>query len=280
MTTAPPPTGGPVETSTLVPVRPSAHRRTGSLMWLSILSPIVVVALWQLSAAVGWLDQRYFPSPWNVLVNLKQFAQSGALLENLAPTMKRLVIGMLLGGIPGVIIGLLMGYQRVIRAIVQPLVDLTFPIPKVAVFPLLLLIFGLGERATYVAIAISVIFLVLINACDGVRNLQPIYWDVGHDCGASRWMIFKDIALPGALPQTLTGIRLATNVALLVVVATEFVGSASNKGMGFVIWNSWNYFQVQRMYAGLIVLAIVGVTLSIALRSLERLLVPWMRRTR
>jgi len=137
----------------------------------------------------------------------------------------------------------------------------------------MIMLFGIGEGSKYAIIAIAVVFLVLINTETGVRNIDRIYFDVGRNYGASQRMFFTDIALPGALPLIMAGLKLGMGVALIVIVSAEFVGAKS--GIGYFIWNSWSIFQVEWMYAGLMVTAILGFVSAVLLGALERVLVPW-----
>jgi NitT/TauT family transport system permease protein len=179
----------------------------------------------------------------------------------------------LIGAVPGIVVGLAMGLFSPIRAVIQPLIDATFPIPKIAILPLFIMIFGIGEESKYAIIATAVIYLVLINTVAGVRNIDRIYLDVGKNFHASRLMMFTDIAFPGALPLIVAGVKLGMGVALLVIVSAEFVGARS--GLGYLIWTSWQVFQVEKMYVGLMVIAVVGFASAILLTWLERVLVPW-----
>ena len=166
-----------------------------------------------------------------------------------------------------------MGLWAPVRALIEPLIDATFPIPKIAVLPLFIMIFGLGEESKYAIIATAVIYLVLINTASGVRNIDKIYLDVGKNFHAGRLIVFTDIALPGALPMILAGLKLGMGVALLVIVSAEFVGAKS--GIGFLIWTSWQVFEVEKMYVGLVVSALLGLITAVFLNWLERRLVPW-----
>jgi ABC-type nitrate/sulfonate/bicarbonate transport system permease component len=243
---------------------------------LSVLSPAILVALWEVAALAGRVDTRFFPAPSSIFQALGRMIQSGELWEHLSISLQRIAIGFTIGAVPGVIIGLAMGLFGPIRAVIQPLVDGTFPIPKIAVLPLFIMIFGIGEESKYAIIAVAVIYLVLINTAAGVRNIERIYLDVGKNFHASRLMMFTDIALPGALPMIVTGLRLGMGVALLVIVAAEFVGARS--GIGYVIWTSWQVFQVEKLYVGLLVIALVGFGSAILLSWLERVMVPWKHR--
>jgi NitT/TauT family transport system permease protein len=248
---------------------------------LSILSPLILLGLWELFAQVRVIDTRFFPAPssifgvlWQMVRPSTQFP-GGELWFHLGISVTRIVIGFLIGAVPGVCIGLAMGLFGPIRALIQPLIDATFPIPKVALLPLFIMIFGIGEESKYAIIATAVIYLVLINTVAGVRNIDTIYLDVGKNFHASRLMMFTDIALPGALPMIVTGIKLGMGVALLVIVTAEFVGAKS--GIGYLIWTSWQVFQVEKMYGGLIIIAVVGFLTAGLLSWLERVIVPWKR---
>jgi NitT/TauT family transport system permease protein len=249
--------------------RPMAERT------LSVLSPLILLGLWEILARVGVIDTRFFPGPSSIFGVFGQMIGSGELPTHLAISLQRIAIGFLIGAVPGVVLGLTMGLFSPVRAIIQPLIDATFPIPKIAILPLFIMIFGIGEESKYAIIATAVIYLVLINTVAGVRNIDRIYLDVGRNFRASRRMMFTDIALPGALPLVVAGLKLGMGVALLVIVSAEFVGAKS--GIGYLIWTSWQVFQVEKMYVGLMVIAIVGFATAILLNWLERVLVPWKR---
>lgn len=251
----------------------------GTERLMSVLSPIILLAVWEVLARLGVIDTRFFPAPSSILQVLWQMLQPtdqypyGELWYQLSASLSRIALGFLIGAVPGVIIGLAMGLFRPVRALIQPLIDATFPIPKIAVLPLFIMIFGIGEQSKYALIATAVIYLVLINTVSGVRNIDQIYLDVGKNFHANSWMMFRDVALPGALPLVLTGLKLGMGVALLVIVAAEQV--AAKSGLGYLIWTSWQVFQVEKMYVGLMVIAIVGFGTALLLNWLERWLVPW-----
>ena len=248
---------------------------------ISVLSPLLLLGVWELLALRSVIDTRFFPAPhvifaamWQMILPSQNFP-TGELWYHLSISLERIVIGFVIGAVPGIIIGLAMGLFGPIRAMIQPLIDATFPIPKVALLPLFIMIFGIGEESKYAIIATAVIYLVLINTVAGVRTIDRIYLDVGKNFHASRSMMFTDVALPGALPMILTGVKLGMGVALLVIVTAEFVGAKS--GIGYLIWTSWQVFQVEKMYVGLVVSAVVGFGTAILLNWLEKAFVPWKR---
>jgi ABC-type nitrate/sulfonate/bicarbonate transport system permease component len=261
--------------------RPPRFDRAAVERLLSVLSPILLLALWEVFAQVRIIDTRFFPAPSSIFAVLFQMLQpsqqfpGSELWQNLSISLVRIAVGFVIGAVPAILLGVAMGLFSPMRAIVQPLVDATFPIPKIAILPLYIMIFGIGEESKYAIIATAVFFLVLINTVAGVRNIDAIYLDVGKNFHASRAMMFTDIALPGALPMIVTGLKLGMGVALLVIVSAEFVGAKS--GIGYLIWTSWQIFQVEKMYVGLMVIAVVGFATAIALNWVERAIVPWKR---
>jgi NitT/TauT family transport system permease protein len=240
---------------------------------LSIFSPVLLLVLWEVLVQTGLLDKRFFPAPSSIVGTFTNLVTSGDLWKHLQASITRILIGFALGAIPAIFLGISMGLFRWVRAFFSPMVASLYPIPKIAILPLIMLIFGLGEQSKWVIIAIGVFFLVLYNTMAGVMNIPNIYLDVGRNFGASRWQFYKTIALPGALPLIFTGVKLAAGVALLIIVAAEFVGAKT--GIGYMIWQSWQTFSVETMYVGLVVIAILGYLVSLGLDELEHVLIPW-----
>jgi NitT/TauT family transport system permease protein len=122
-------------------------------------------------------------------------------------------------------------------------------------------------------VAIGVFYPVLINAAAGVREINRIYLDVGHNFRASRWQVFYTIALPGSLPLIMTGIKLGVGMGLILIAIAEMIGAKS--GLGYMIWNAWEVLSVETMYVGLLMIALLGFLFTFALNELERWIIPW-----
>lgn len=236
-------------------------------------SPILLLLAWEISARAGALDTRFFPAPSRIFETLFKLAENGVLWTNTWASLQRLFWGFLLGGVPALVLGISMGLYRPLRAAVDPLVAATYPIPKSAIMPLILLIFGLGEASKIVMVAIGVFYPVVINSMAGVLEIDRIYLDVGRNFRASRWQVFRTIALPGALPLIMTGIKLGVGMGLILIAIAEMIGAKS--GLGFMIWNAWEILSVETMYVGLVVIAVLGFVFSLALDELERYVLPW-----
>ena len=240
---------------------------------LAVMSPLALLALWEITAQVGLLDTRFFPPPTRIASQFVELVQSGELLVNTWVSLQRLFFGFLLGGIPALVLGLIMGLYRPIRAAIDPLIAATYPIPKSAVLPLILLIFGLGEMSKIVMVAIGVFFPVVINTTAGVLEIDKIYHDVSKNFGASRWQVFRTVALPGAMPLIMTGVKLGIGLGLILIAIAEMVGAKS--GLGYMIWNAWQIFSVETMYVGILVISVLGVLFTVVMNELEQVIIPW-----
>jgi len=236
-------------------------------------SPVLFLALWQLASTQEWIDRRFFPPPTDIFSAIRELAENGQLWDDVTKSLTRIGIGFVMGAIPGILIGLAIGLMPMFRAFVQPIVDATFPLPKLALVPLFILVFGIGEMSKYMIVASAVFYLVLINTADGVRHIDSIYFDVAKNSEASRWLMFRKVALPGALPDMMTGLRLALGIALLVIVGAEFINA--REGVGYLIWSSWQTFRIDYMYAGLFLAAAIGIVFAVSLRALEKFVIPW-----
>ena len=242
---------------------------------LAILSPVAVLAAWQLASNMGWTNQRYVPSPLTIAQAGWDLALSGRLALDIGASLRRLVVGFVLGAVPGVMIGMVMGLNRWVRATIDPLVAALYPIPKIAILPLLMLAFGLGDGSKVAVVAMSVLFLTIINTTTGVVQLDRIYFDVARNYGTPWYKLFLRVILPGALPTIFAGLRISLGVSLVVLVSAEFV--ASEAGIGYLIWVSWQTLVVENMFVGIIVITVLGVLSTLFLHEVERLLVPWRR---
>ncbi|HEY8449975.1 MAG TPA: ABC transporter permease [Bacillota bacterium] len=252
-------------------VRRRLERRRERL--ISTLSPLMLLVLWELSSRLELIDIRFFSRPSWILMTLVSMAADGELFRHIGISLLRVMLGFLLAAVPGVLMGLSMGLFRPVRAALEPIIAALYPIPKLALLPLLLLIFGHGEMFKVMTIGLGCVLLIAVNTFAGVANINPIYLDVARNFGASRRDYYLTIALPGALPMIFTGLKLGMGVALLLIVAAEMIGAQS--GIGYLIWTSYQVFALEQMYVGLILMAFFGYVSTSSINLLERWLVPW-----
>ena len=244
---------------------------------ISFISPIAFLVIWELLVAAGVLDRRFFPPPTETLQRLAELLDSGELASATAVTIRRMMVGFTLATVPAIAIGLLMGVSRMARLAFSPLIAALYPVPKIALVPMVVILFGLGETSKYAVVAISVFFLVAINTMAGVMNIEGRYFDIARNNGARGWTIVWTVAVPGSMPSILTGITLALGFALTVIVGTELL--LPQGGIGAMIWQSYNLYDIPAIFAGLVVVALLGWGFTVVMAEVERQLIPWRATT-
>ncbi|MDF2636505.1 MAG: ABC-type transporter, integral rane subunit [Pelosinus sp.] len=242
---------------------------------LSVLSPLSILILWEIMARVHLIDTRLLSSPSLIFQAFIPLLLSGELLYNTAVSVQRVIWGFLAGSIPGILLGISMGLSPLLRSALEPMIAATYPIPKLALMPLILLIFGLGETSKIFTIAIGVFYLVVINTMAGVLSIDKIYLDVAQNFGASRKNFYLSVALPGALPMIFAGLKLGMGMALILIVAAEL--SAAKAGVGWMIWRAYDMFAIEQMFIALITLSFLGYIFSLLLDMLENWVLPWKK---
>ncbi len=244
---------------------------------LRIASPFLLLLLWEAMSRLGILDRRFFPPPSEVAGTARQMLQDGSLARAVGDSMRRLAIGYTSGAVLGIVVGLWLGLSSWSRALVEPWLIVTYPVPKLAIYPLLMLIVGLGEPPIVILLAIAIFYVVAINLIAGVLAIRPVILDVGRDCGASFLQLVRTIALPAAMPHIFTGLEISMGIAYIVLVAAEFVGAKS--GLGSVIWSSWQLFDVAPMYVAIVTISVLGYASVLLLRLAAGLMMPWRRKS-
>jgi NitT/TauT family transport system permease protein len=242
---------------------------------ISVLSPLTLLLLWETAARLGLIDTRLLSSPTLILQAFFPLLLSGELIYNTWISVLRVISGFIAGAVPGILLGMSMGLSPFVRSAIEPMIAATYPIPKLAIMPLILLIFGLGETSKIFTIAIGVFYLVVINTMAGVLNIDKIYLEVAKNFGASRKDFYLTVALPGALPMIFAGLKLGMGMALILIVAAEL--SAAKAGVGWMIWRAYDMFDIEQMFAALITLSVLGYIFSLLLDWLERIVLPWKR---
>ena len=245
---------------------------------LTVASPALLIAIWELLSRSGRIDSRFWPPPSSLWDTAVTMTQEDDLFGDIRVTVGRILLGFLFGAVPGIVLGLAMGLFWPIRVFVMPLATIVYSIPKIALLPLMIIAFGIGETSKLVTVALSIFFLVALSTMSGVLELDRSYRDVARNLGASRGELFLTVALPGALPAIFTGLRLALGFALVVVVGTEFVNADS--GLGYRIWNSYQTLRMPQIFVGLILTGVLGWGLTALLGAIEHLVMPWRRADR
>ncbi|MBM3648302.1 MAG: ABC transporter permease [Alphaproteobacteria bacterium] len=233
----------------------------------------LLIAAWQAASSAGLLPPLFMPSPAAIARAFAELWSNGTLVEHIAASLKRIVPGWLIGTAAGLAVGLAMGIFSAARAAGLPIVSALFPIPKIALLPLLIMWFGIGEPSKVATIALGVFFPTVIaayTACDAVpRNLIRM----GQSFGLPATDIVAKILLPGAMPGILAGFRISASVALLLVVAAEMIGA--QHGIGAFVLAAGNLMQTDQLLAGVVMLSVLGLLISWGLGIVERSVLRW-----
>jgi NitT/TauT family transport system permease protein len=245
-------------------------RQRALVAWLVL---ITVLALWQIGSAAGLISDLALPSPARIARALAELVAGGDLWAHLAASAGRIAAGFVLGFSAGLLVGLLIGVSTVARSIGVPLVSALFPIPKIALLPLFILWFGIGEWSKVMTIAFGVFFPTVVAAYGAVDAVPRDLVRMGQSFGLAPRAIITKILLPGALPGILSGARIATAIALILVVAAEMIGA--ERGIGALILTSGHLLRTDRLLAGVVILSALGLLVAWALGALERKLLRW-----
>ena len=250
-----------------------ARHRVATVL-LTFAGPLTILLVWELLARTGTIDRRFWPAPSTLVPAALDLWREDDLFGDIRISLFRILAGFALGSVPAIAVGLAMGLSWPIRTLLMPVATAIYALPKIALLPLMIIVFGLGEASKLAIVALSIFFLVALSTMGGVLAIDQSYRDVARNFGASPFATFWTVALPGALPSIFTGLRLALGFALVVIVGTEFL-SARQGGLGDLIWQSWQILAIRDMFVGLIITGVLGWLLTVALDLIERIVIPW-----
>ena len=256
-----------------VDVEPDVRRSSDAGLLVPVLVAVGLLITWEVLSRLGVLRPVLFSSPLVIGKTLVRSFASGEMTGHLLATLTRTTAGLALGAIPGLLLGLAMGWSGGLRRALDPILAALHPIPKIAILPLLMIFLGIGEASRIAVASVAAFFPMLINTMAGVRAINPLYFEVAQNYGASRYRLFSRVVLPACLPMVFSGLRLAANVTLLVTIGAEIV--MADRGLGALVWLAWETLRVELLYATLVVIAALGIGLTGGLRLVRRAVVPW-----
>jgi ABC-type nitrate/sulfonate/bicarbonate transport system permease component len=232
-----------------------------------------VITLWQVAISERWIDPVFLPSPSAICEALYSLALSGELWTHVSTSLVRIGSGWIIGTGLGLALGVGMGLSSVTRAVGMPMVSAIFPIPKIALLPLLILWLGIGEAPKVATIASGVFFPTVISTFSGVDSVPRNLIRMGQSFNMPTSGIIWKIILPSALPGILAGFRISMAVALLLVVSAEMIGAQF--GIGAFLLTAGNLMQTDNLMAGVVILSILGLTLGAILTAIENAFLKW-----
>ena len=240
---------------------------------MSFAVPVALLALWEFASRLAVVSPRYFPAPITIASVLADRFVEGDLGAQALVTLARLACAFALAAVPGVLLGLLMGIARPVRAAIEPYIAFIFPVPKITLLPFLLIILGVGEPAFVLTGAASAFFQIVISTLGGVQTLDPRLLEAGRNYGAHGARLFWKVILPATLPSIFTGLRLGLGLALVSLVAVEFI--AAKSGLGHLVYRHWQMLSTPEMYAAFVLVGALGLALTRGLRALQARILTW-----
>jgi ABC-type nitrate/sulfonate/bicarbonate transport system permease component len=240
-------------------------------------SPLAILFIWEFASRSGVVNTLLLPPPSAALADLFKLILDGELQRALWASLSRILTGFAIAVAVGIALGALMARIRLLDLILDPLVELLRPISPLAIFPLAILWFGIGDASKIFVIALAASFPVILNTYAGVRGIDPNLFRASQSLGASPLEIFTTIVLPGSLPQIFTGVRLAWGISLIVIIAAEMVGATA--GIGYMVLEAQQTFRTERVFAGIMVIGTLGFLTDLGFRRLRKFLLPWYRET-
>ena len=256
-----------------VAVLPSSvwYRRTAP--WVA---PVALVAVWELLAEVGAFGPELFPSPSAIVKAGLQATLHGELGKHLAVSALRAFGGLVVGGGAGLVLGLLTGLSRPLQLLLDGPLQMLRAVPALALVPLVILWFGLGEGAKLFIVAVTVLFPMYLNTFHGVRSVDPQLIEMARVYGIRGWALYRQVILPGALPSVLVGLRFALGMSWLVLIVAETLGAS--EGLGYVAMNAREFMQLDVLVLTIVLWALLGKGADVLARTVERALLPWQPR--
>ena len=246
-----------------------AQRKRG----VGLMVFIVLLLLAEWGTRTGFISALTLPRPSDVLLTFQELYQSGMLFKHLVPSLTRLVIGAAIGATIGITVGVLIGLFSLARAGLVPLVAAIFPIPKIALLPLFVIWFGIDEMSKYALIAFGTFTPTVVATYAAVDNGDRTLIRMGQSFGLSWRSIVAKIVLPGAMPGILSGLRISLTIAIILLVAAEMLGA--EYGIGAYILQAGSLYDLERLFAGVVILRVLGVVVSGVIGAVERRVLRW-----
>jgi len=241
--------------------------------WTGVVVLVLLGLLWEAAGQGGWVHKLLFPPLSGILTKLFEITVSGEILQHLGVSLWRATLGYSLAAAFAIVLGIVMGYWRRAYEACEITIELLRAVPPPAVIPLAMVFLGIGDALKVFIIFFACSFPVLVNTIDGVRSVDPVLIRTARTFGLSQWRIVWKVILPVAGPYIMTGLRIATAIALILTVISEMIGATS--GIGYFILGSQRTLHIANMYAGMLVLALTGYAINRAFLLADSRLMAW-----
>jgi NitT/TauT family transport system permease protein len=244
------------------------------------LLPLILIVVWQGLSLIKVIPSHLLPSPFRILLGLKDLMVIGMPPGHLLPyhvlySLCRVAFGFACAALLGIPLGLLMGGSPRLRRLINPVIELVRPIPPLAWIQIAILWFGIGMKSAAFIIFLGAFFPILLNTVSGVVSINPIYFEVARTLNAKRKDIFFKVLLPGSVPSIFVGMRIGVGIGWMTLVAAEFTGVKTGYGLGYMIMTARDIQRPDEILAGMLIIGLIGVLINAALRAYESRIVQW-----
>lgn len=248
--------------------------------WISVLSTLVLIGVWTIVTETGLVKPDILPSPLTLAATVYELALRGyggtSLWGHVGMSVFRAFTGFAAAVIVGVPLGLVIGRSRILASVTAPIIGFLRPIPPIAFITLFVFYFGIGEAPKIGLIFMACLWYVILNSADGVRSIPVLYIRAGRNIGLNRMQLFFRVIVPAAMPSIMTAIRAASAISWTLVVASELIGAQA--GLGFLILDSAQYFNIPVTYVGIIIIGVIGLIWELAIVSIQQRVLHWQGR--
>ncbi|MEH6994802.1 ABC transporter permease [Neobacillus drentensis] len=241
--------------------------------YFSIAGVLGLLLLWQIVSKSGFVNEFTLPAPTTVLSTAGELISSGSLWPEISASLYRIGIGYAVGCILGIVIGIVLGFSKLGEKIGMPIINILYPIPKIAILPLIMLWLGIGEISKITVISLAVFFPIIYNTYTGVSQTNRLLLNVAITFGATKFDLIRKVIFPSALPMIFAGMRISAGVSLLILVSAEMI--AAQHGIGSFILKNADLLVISKVLVGVLVLCIIGGLFNYFLAKLEDKLVHW-----
>ena len=253
----------------------SARARRIVELTLPTLTVVAFVAGWEALVDLRGIPPIYLPAPSAIVEYLLRMIADGSMGFNLGVTRLRIFAGFAVAAVAGVLVGVVMGMSRIAARVADPWIAALYPLPKISLIPLLIIWLGTGETYKIVISAVSAFFPIVISAYSGIRQADQGLIKAAKDLGANRRQVQMKVVIPAAIPSIFAGLHLGMGVTIILVVAAEMIGGSGESGMGYLLIHAGQVMETEKVFASLVVLAVMGALVIKAQQWIDRRVAPW-----
>jgi len=254
--------------------------KAGAIVYIVVpyLTIVAVLLAWEILVRVKGVQPIFLPAPSAIFKYLIVMIADGEIGYHLSITFLRIMAGFLVASATGILVGIAMGMSRLVARIFDPWIAALYPLPKISLIPLLIIWLGTGEAYKIVISAVTAFFPVAIATFASIRQVDHGLVKAAKDLGANMRQVQLKVVIPAALPGIFSGLQLGMGVTIIMVVAAEMIGGSSDSGMGYLLIHAGQVMETEKVFGGLIVLAVFGAVVTNAQKRIDRLIAPWMER--